>query len=101
MSRGEELKERWDLIPNDIDILVTHGPPYGYLDTVRWDGHTKHVGCEELLDRVLKLKPKLHVFGHIHGAAGEDSFEGTHFVNASSCDERYKPINPPIVIDWL
>ena len=52
LQRGQELREKWDLIPNDVDVLVTHGPPYGYCDeTSRGD----HVGCEELLAAVERI----------------------------------------------
>lgn len=68
-------------IPDDVDILVTHGPPYGILD--RSPGTLHHAGCPQLLEAVTKLKPKLHVFGHIHGAHGMMSTENTLFVNAA------------------
>lgn len=61
--RGEEIKKYWDLIPNDTDILITHGPPFEILDECA-DG--QKVGCEDLLNRIQKLKLKVHAFGHIH-----------------------------------
>jgi Icc-related predicted phosphoesterase len=45
------------------------------------------------------VKPRLHVFGHIHEGAGVTESGGTIFVNASSVTERYRPVNPAIVID--
>lgn len=89
------LAEKWALIPEDTDVLVTHGPPKGILDLV----YDRRVGCADLLDRVLKVKPKLHVFGHIHYSRGEQFFEGTHFVNAAICDETYSPVNAPVIVD--
>jgi len=68
-------------IPDDVDILVTHGPPYGHLDTTPVNTHPS--GCPELLRAVSKLKPRLHLFGHIHGAHGMVSEEETLFVNAA------------------
>ena len=62
-ERGEQIKKHWDLIPRDTDILVTHGPPYGILDKTKRD---EAVGCEELLKKILEIKPKIHAFGHIH-----------------------------------
>jgi len=57
----------WDTIPDDIDILITHGPPKGILDSASRDRHvSEHVGCSALLKRVLKIQPKYHIFGHIH-----------------------------------
>jgi hypothetical protein len=94
---GEEIKGKWNLIPQNTDILITHGPPFGKLDFVNRGGN---VGCEELLSRVGDVKPKIHVFGHIHEGAGY-VFDGTtHFFNASVLNDRYEFRNKPITIDW-
>jgi Icc-related predicted phosphoesterase len=77
-------------------VLITHGPPANILDTTY--GHV-HAGCERLLARLRKIKPRLHVFGHIHEAYGREVQDSTIFVNASTCDLRYKPSQPPIVVD--
>lgn len=61
-NRGDDIKKHWDLIPDDIDILVTHGPAFGILDN-SIDGH---VGCEELLKKIEATLPSIHIFGHIH-----------------------------------
>ena len=50
-------------IPNDLDILVTHNPPYGILD--------ENLGSPEILNFVLKAKPKWHLFGHVHETEGQ------------------------------
>lgn len=96
LSRGPSLAKKWALIPADTDILVTHGPPKGILD--RTD-RGEQVGCEELRARVEVIQPKLHIFGHIHEGYGQEGDGHTIFVNAASCDERYRPINSPIVVD--
>lgn len=96
LDRGPELKEKWDLIDSDTDVLITHGPPYGYLDKTM---DHKHVGCGELIKAVHRVKPKLHVFGHIHCGYGIDKVDSTVMVNACSCTERYDPHNDPIVIE--
>ena len=97
LPRGEELKKRWAFIPDDTNVLITHGPPAGILDQVP-DGEA--AGCEELWKRICELKYlKLHTFGHLHHSYGMYNFNGTTFVNASSCDERYNPVNKPVVID--
>ena len=93
---GDALKSRWDDIPNDTDILITHGPPHGIRD---FTPSNLQVGCELLRERVDVLKPLLHVFGHIHGAYGLVEINGTVFANASTCTERYQPINKPLVFD--
>lgn len=95
-ERGSAIKAVWDNI-TQCDILITHSPPMGILDQTP---HSGGVGCQDLLDKVLEVKPKLHVFGHIHHSYGQQDFNGTHFVNAASCNERYEPIHPPILIDW-
>jgi Icc-related predicted phosphoesterase len=59
----------------------------------------ENTGCEELRQRVEIIRPKLHVFGHIHCGYGQTEQFGVRFVNASNCDEQYEPSQPPIVID--
>ena len=95
---GEEMKARWDAIPDDTDILITHGPPHGYLDVP--GGQSIRVGCEMLRSRVDELKPKIHVFGHIHGSHGYYYNGHTHFFNAAVLDERYNYTNEPLTFDW-
>jgi len=91
------IKPHWDLIPDDTDVLLTHGPPKGVLDVTYYQGI--EVGCPLLWEKVQEVKPKLHVFGHIHEQYGFLSLEETTFVNASTCSLAYKPDNPPIVIE--
>ena len=95
---GEEMKSRWDAIPKDTDILITHGPPFGYLDIP--GGQSIRVGCEMLRHRIDEIKPKIHVFGHIHGSSGYYYNGHTHFINASVLDERYNYTNLPVNIEW-
>ncbi len=62
-----KLGKIWDSIPDDTDILITHGPPKGILDSAaRGKNLNEHVGCSALLKRVLKIQPKIHIMGHIH-----------------------------------
>ena len=105
--RGIRLREIWNQIPIDTDVLITHSPPHGILDEVHrrpaaWGpekGPSGPFGCEELALRLPAVKPKLHVFGHIHDSYGSLEQEGTLFVNACICDEDYKPMHPAIVVD--
>lgn len=98
--RGKEIREYWDKIPKDIDVLVTHGPPYEILDeVVRRSGEIENVGCQDLLEYVNSIKPKLHVFGHIHGSYGQKKIGNTLFVNASVMDEEYSVVNKPIIVE--
>lgn len=101
-NRGKDIKRHWDLIPEDVDILVTHGPPYGILDLVRFgDGSPKElVGCKDLLAKIQTLsKLKCHFFGHIHETYGHEYINGVHFYNASICDEHYAASNRPVVVE--
>ena len=99
LTRGRELAEKWKLIPNDTDILITHCPPFGILDEVPQKYRIENAGCEELKKRVEEIRPKAHIFGHIHCGYGTAENFGVKFVNASTCDESYEPTNPPIIFD--
>jgi Icc-related predicted phosphoesterase len=94
-----DTAERKGLLPPlpDIHILVTHGPPHGILD-VAPDSNV-HAGCPELLEQVLSINPKLHVFGHIHGCYGTHNLNGTLFVNASLFGKAGGLNHQPIVVD--
>lgn len=92
----------WKLIPDDVDVVITHGPAYGLVDLV--DNHynvDRHVGCKHLRDRLVQVKPMLHLCGHIHCGYGETRIPGirTIFVNASSLGEDYRTPNDPRVYD--
>ncbi|CAN8023152.1 unnamed protein product [Ixodes persulcatus] len=96
-SRGQPLLSIWDRIPEDTDVLVTHTPPVGHGDFCVYD---RHVGCVELLGVVQRrVRPRYHVFGHIHEAHGVTTDGQTTFINASICDFKYRPVNPPILFD--
>ena len=63
-------------IPDDIDIVVTHNPPFGILD--------ENMGSTNILNFIMKAKPKYHLFGHIHSTAGETmQFGDTKCINIS------------------
>lgn len=95
-QRGEEIRRHWLLIPSNTDILVTHGAPYGMLDKTVYGDVT---GCEDLLDVVGTIKPKFHLFGHIHEAYGVHQTEYTTFINGSVLNEKYELSNSPIVFE--
>jgi len=96
LRRGQPLRNVWSKIPAGIDILMTHGPPFGVLDYVT---RAERVGCEDLINELFRVKPKLHVFGHIHESYGETFQHGIHFVNASMCSVNHRSLNEPIVVD--
>jgi len=100
-DRGKDIAEKWAMIPDDVDILITHGPPWGILDEFPdcLNNHRIfHAGCMDLFNEYAskRIKPKLHVFGHIHEGYGQMELNGTIFVNASIMNEHYKPVNKPI-----
>lgn len=97
VQRGGNIRRHWNLIPDDIDVLITHGPPLGYRDWSHLGG--PNLGCADLRIAVERIKPQLHVFGHIHGGAGKGSNGVTTFVNASFVNEAYRPTFAPTVID--
>ncbi|MFN8554464.1 MAG: metallophosphatase domain-containing protein [Candidatus Obscuribacterales bacterium] len=100
-KRGAEIRKHWDKIPAGIDILLTHGPPHGYLDLNR---SAEHCGCEELTDVImntLRRPPRYHIFGHIHSGYGRSvvkrkDHQTFEVINASSCNERYQAVNEPV-----
>ena len=96
LPRGYKLRAKWAMIPEKVDVLVTHGPPHGILDMTP-DG--RRVGCADLLYRLGTLSPRLHVFGHIHRSYGQLTQAGTHFVNASICNENNWAENRPVVVE--
>jgi Icc-related predicted phosphoesterase len=97
VTRGAPIRRYWKMIPADTDVLVTHGPPFGILDQSH--PSTVHLGCEELAKVVEQIRPKLHVFGHIHGGQGESFVNETRFANASVVNEAYRLVCEPIVVE--
>ena len=95
---GEELKSKWELIPMNTDILVTHGPAWGFVDKVI--GNPMNLGCELLAERIKVVKPKIHVCGHIHSGYGHIFDGNTHYFNAAVLGERYTYENKPLTVEW-
>ena len=93
-----QLKVEMDKIPLDTNILITHAPPYGILDKVSRQ-NAGSVGCRILSKKVAVIRPKLHIFGHIHSGYGQYHRLKTRFINASLCDDSYKTVNKPIVVE--
>jgi len=96
--QGTELNDKWNLIPENTDILITHGPPYGYLDKL--PNIPENLGCELLRERVKEVKPKIHVFGHIHYGHGYTTNGDTHFINAAVLNEEYQHEHKPLNVEW-
>lgn len=96
---SHKMQEIVNKIPENTDILITHGPPYGILDTVSPRSY-QALGCEVLRDGVKQVRPKIHIFGHIHGGRGIEYIDGTLFINASVLNEQYEYTNKPITLDF-
>lgn len=86
VARGEALAAKWSKMPDELDVLVTHGPPRGILDQTS-RGET--VGDRALMERVGQVQPRLHVFGHVHESSGVLERNGTIFANVA-CDASGK-----------
>ena len=117
MKPDDELEEHWASIHDDIDVLVTHGPPYAVLDQI----DNVKVGSKTLRNELLRmvmtaaqgLTPEqmlanhsrrvVHIFGHIHEGYGHREERGTgisyDFYNVAICDNRMRPRNPATVIE--
>jgi Icc-related predicted phosphoesterase len=97
LPRGPRIRAKWESIPADTDVLITHGPPWGRGDMT---DRGERAGCRDLLAVVERIRPPLHIFGHIHEGAGISRNDHTVFVNPSICDLHYRPVQPPIVIEY-
>jgi len=98
------MHRHWDLIPESTDVLITHGPPKGIRDGFHIpNSGTQHLGDQQLLEAIYRVKPRVHIFGHIHAGYGKwvepTSSLGTSCYNVAVCNESYKVANPCTVID--
>jgi Icc-related predicted phosphoesterase len=97
VDRGWDIAQKWEKIPQDTDILITHGPLHGILDST-YTG--QRVGCEDLYKKVMEIKPKVHCSGHIHFDHGMKEIDGITFINACCLGEDYMYQNGPITLDF-
>jgi Icc-related predicted phosphoesterase len=96
---GADPEEIWSKVKEGVDILVSHGPSYGYLDLVQ--DEASHKGCPSLMRHIQRAQPKIHVCGHFHGSRGHVmGADGILRVNAAIVNENYDPVNKPIVLDY-
>jgi Icc-related predicted phosphoesterase len=95
----EQIKAKWDLIPAGTDILVLHGPPFGYGDAVpgRTPDQPRLTGSTTLLKRIEEIQPKLAIFGHIHEGRGVWMHGATTLANVTILDVQYNHVYPPWV----
>lgn len=87
--------DHWQNIPDKLDVLITHVPPYGILDTA---DNKQALGSKALLKKIRLLKPKFHIFGHLHENYGKVKRGNTLFVNATTFNQYEKLVNPPLKI---
>ena len=91
-----DIIQHWQQIPDNTDILITHGPPNMILDKTQ---RGVLAGCRDLLETIIKIKPKFHLFGHIHEAYGVYKSEDTVFINGSVLDHKYRLKNKPVLFE--
>lgn len=95
-----DLRRKFARIPRGVDVLITHSPPHGILDSTP---AKTGLGSAALLERVREVRPKYHIFGHIHHGYGKyvDKARNITFINASLLDEGYNFVNKPVLIETL
>ncbi len=107
MKPRRDLAPIWKTIPEQIDILITHGPPKGIFDMTKdfETGESIHVGSQSLMRQVEeRIRPKLHSFGHIHDERGIRNYgmserSGIQFINCSCCDNLGRLRNNGFVVN--
>jgi Icc-related predicted phosphoesterase len=106
----KKLLNIYKMIPDDVDVLLTHCPPYGILDKSHRPNYSNPTGENRLGSTALReviddmfhhnCPPRVVAFGHIHGDGGKQKQIGdTIFINASLCNEDYEPINDIVTIE--
>ncbi len=97
-DRGYDINQIWNWIPNDTDIVITHGPIYGYCDRTSRGG--LNVGCADLYHRLNEVRPQLHFSGHIHEAYGYRHTDWGYAFNGCNCDLSYLVNNKPMTFEY-
>lgn len=95
MRHENELADVWDTIPAGTDVLVTHGPAWGACDLSSYGD--RHTGSQSLREAIVRLRPALHITGHIHEAYGTTAVGRTIVGNASCVNARYELVNDPLL----
>ena len=100
----DKMREKFGLIPDNTDILISHSPPYGVLDEVQKYKHSENCGSVALREALDRVKPAVNVFGHIHEKGGRSVVykhlgPNTYCINASVVDESYQPRDEIITLE--
>lgn len=93
MKTDDILIEKFKEIPKNLDILISHDPPYAIcdVDCILENIIPEHVGGDVLADRILEVKPTMVICGHIHsGEHNPTTLDGITYVNVSLLSERYE-----------
>lgn len=100
MRDDKDIHKHWALIPENTEVLITHGPVWGVLDEVeRSENETENTGCKSLAKRVKEVLPAFHIFGHIHECYGACLIDETQYLNVCTMNNGYKIQNAPVVIE--
>jgi len=105
--RGADIRKHWDKIPNDTQVLITHGPAFGICDKVygyspgmdESEANYGHAGCKDLLSQIEKIKPLIHISGHLHQGRGNSVINGVHYYKSTVVNEKYKVVHEPFVVE--
>ena len=101
MRPPERIKRHWEAIPDNVDVLITHTPPYSILDY--YEPKDEYLGCSILRNEILyRVKPKISAFGHIHTGRGTCVVNDTTFINAANTEEidkKYVLAFDPILVE--
>lgn len=94
-----ELTHKWRMIPDDVDVLITHGGPASVLDRTSGWVECGSVALRERVFTIAPERPLVHIFGHIHEAYGSARYSDYSAFNVAICDLKYDPVNPCTVIE--
>jgi Icc-related predicted phosphoesterase len=97
MQPDNMLKEMWDAIPLETEIIITHSMPYGILDGVL--PRMQSVGSLTLKDAIKRVQPYIQIGGHLHESYGQYTDGKIDYYNVSVLDEQYQVVNPVTIIE--
>jgi len=91
----QNLAQKWNMIPGDTNILITHSPPFCFGDL---NLLCEHCGSQSLTERIRDSKElRLAVYGHIHSAKGVYDYNGKILANVAAVNEQYELLKEPFM----